>query len=81
MINGPRTAHDPGGQRDARTRIASGGTAIALAAALGLPAGGTTFTAPIQELQANGSCTVLTRDLDLGPLHRDLLGLVIDLGL
>jgi hypothetical protein len=43
----------------------------------GLPAGGTTFTAPIQDLQANGSCTILT--LDLGPLHLDLLGLVIDL--
>jgi hypothetical protein len=43
----------------------------------GLPAGGTTFTAPIQSLQATGSCSVLT--LDLGPLHLDLLGLVVDL--
>ena len=43
----------------------------------GLPAGGTTFTAPIQNLTANGSCTILT--LDLGPLHLDLLGLVVDL--
>ena len=36
-----------------------------------------TFTAPIQDLVANGTCTIL--DLDLGPLHLDLLGLVIDL--
>ena len=43
----------------------------------GLPAGGTTFTAPIQDLAANGSCSILT--LDLGPLHLDLLGLVVDL--
>jgi hypothetical protein len=43
----------------------------------GLPAGGTTFTAPIQSLQAAGSCSVLT--LNLGPLHLDLLGLVVDL--
>lgn len=43
----------------------------------GLPAGGTPFTAPIQDLQATGNCQVLT--LDLGPLHLDLLGLVINL--
>jgi hypothetical protein len=43
----------------------------------GLPAGGTTFTAPIQDLQVTGSCSILT--LDLGPLHLDLLGLVVDL--
>lgn len=43
----------------------------------GLPAGGTTFTAPIQDLQVGASCSIL--DLDLGPLHLDLLGLVIDL--
>jgi hypothetical protein len=43
----------------------------------GLPAGGTPFTAPIQSLQASGSCSILT--LNLGPLHLDLLGLVIDL--
>lgn len=43
----------------------------------GLPAGGTTFTAPIQSVQTSGSCTVLT--LNLGPLHLDLLGLVVDL--
>lgn len=42
----------------------------------GLPAGGTTFTAPIQDLAVTG-CSIL--DLDLGPLHLDLLGLVIDL--
>jgi hypothetical protein len=43
----------------------------------GLPAGGTTFTAPIQDLVTPNGCTILT--LDLGPLHLDLLGLVIDL--
>lgn len=36
-----------------------------------------TFTAPVQALDASGSCSVLT--LDLGPLHLDLLGLVVDL--
>jgi len=35
------------------------------------------FTAPISALQAAGSCTIL--DLTLGPLHLDLLGLVVDL--
>jgi hypothetical protein len=43
----------------------------------GLPAGGTTFTAPIQNLQAPSGCQILT--LNLGPLHLDLLGLVVDL--
>jgi hypothetical protein len=43
----------------------------------GLPAGGTPFTAPIQDLVTPAGCTILT--LDLGPLHLDLLGLVIDL--
>ncbi|WP_238384622.1 ABC transporter substrate-binding protein [Segeticoccus rhizosphaerae] len=44
----------------------------------GLPTAGTTFTAPIQDLTAAGTgCSVL--DLDLGPLHLDLLGLVVDL--
>ncbi|MEO7268094.1 MAG: ABC transporter substrate-binding protein [Knoellia sp.] len=43
----------------------------------GLPATGTTFTAPIQDLVATQGCKILT--LDLGPLHLDLLGLVIDL--
>jgi hypothetical protein len=43
----------------------------------GLPPGGTPFTAPIQNLAVGGSCTILT--LDLGPLHLDLLGLVVDL--
>lgn len=42
----------------------------------GLPAGGTTFTAPVQSIDPP-SCDVLT--LDLGPLHLDLLGLVVDL--
>jgi hypothetical protein len=31
----------------------------------------------VRLLQANGTCTIL--DLTLGPLHLDLLGLVIDL--
>lgn len=43
----------------------------------GLPTGGTTFTAPIQSLATPGACTILT--LNLGPLHLDVLGLVIDL--
>lgn len=43
----------------------------------GLPAGGTTFTAPIQDLATPAGCRILT--LDLGPLNLDLLGLVIDL--
>ncbi|NNM46724.1 ABC transporter substrate-binding protein [Knoellia sp. DB2414S] len=43
----------------------------------GLPAGGTTFTAPVQSLAAPAGCNIL--NLDLGPLHLDLLGLVIDL--
>ena len=43
----------------------------------GLPAGGTTFTAPVQSLATPAGCTILT--LDLGPLHLDLLGLVVDL--
>ena len=36
-----------------------------------------TFTATIDNVGASGSCSIL--DLDLGPLHLDLLGLVIDL--
>jgi hypothetical protein len=43
----------------------------------GLPAGGTTFTAPIQDVAVTGGCTILT--LDLGPLNLNLLGLVVDL--
>jgi hypothetical protein len=35
------------------------------------------FTAPITAAQANGTCSIL--DLTLGPLHLDLLGLVVDL--
>lgn len=35
------------------------------------------FSVPVTTLQANGSCTIL--DLTLGPLHLDLLGLVVDL--
>ena len=42
----------------------------------GLPAGGTTFTTPIQNVATTG-CSVL--DLDLGAIHLDLLGLVVDL--
>ena len=36
-----------------------------------------TFTVPISTAQAAGSCQIL--DLVLGPLHLDLLGLVVDL--
>ena len=43
----------------------------------GLPAGGTTFTAPVQNLATPNGCSILT--LDLGPLHLDVLGLVVDL--
>jgi hypothetical protein len=43
----------------------------------GLPAGGTPFTAPIQDLAVTEGCSIL--NLDLGPLNLDLLGLVIDL--
>ena len=42
-----------------------------------LPTGGTPFTAPIQNLAVGASCSIL--NLDLGPLHLNLLGLVIDL--
>ena len=37
----------------------------------------TTLQVPVTALQANGTCTIL--DLTLGPLHLDLLGLVVDL--
>ena len=43
----------------------------------GLPAGGTEFTAPIQDVTATSGCSIL--NLDLGPLNLDLLGLVVDL--
>jgi hypothetical protein len=46
----------------------------------GIPAGGTPFTSEIgnvNDLAVNDACTILT--LNLGPLHLDLLGLVIDL--
>jgi hypothetical protein len=46
-------------------------------AGTGLPAGGTPFTAPIQDVAATQGCSIL--NLDLGPLNLDLLGLVIDL--
>lgn len=35
------------------------------------------FTAPVTNLQSGGSCTILT--LDVGAIHLDLLGLVVDL--
>jgi len=35
------------------------------------------FTAPVTILQQAGTCRIL--DLDLGPIHLDLLGLVVDL--
>jgi hypothetical protein len=37
----------------------------------------TTARIPVTALQANGTCSIL--DLTLGPLHLDLLGLVVDL--
>lgn len=37
----------------------------------------TEFTTVVDSLQVDNACTIL--DLDLGPLHLDLLGLVIDL--
>jgi len=43
----------------------------------GLPAGGTPFSAPVQNVAATNGCSILT--LNLGPLHLDLLGLVVDL--
>jgi hypothetical protein len=43
----------------------------------GIPAGGTTFTAPVQNLATTNGCSILT--LDLGAIHLDLLGLVVDL--
>jgi hypothetical protein len=43
----------------------------------GLPVGGTQFTAPLQDVAVTQGCSIL--NLDLGPLHLDLLGLVIDL--
>lgn len=43
----------------------------------GVPIAATPFTTTIDNLQANDACTIL--DLDLGPLHLDLLGLVVDL--
>ena len=46
-------------------------------AGTGIPAGGTDFTAPVQDLAVTGGCDIL--NLDLGPLNLDLLGLVVDL--
>lgn len=43
----------------------------------GLPAGGVPFTTTITDLAVGQACTIL--DLTLGPIHLDLLGLVIDL--
>lgn len=43
----------------------------------GLPTGGTQFVAPVQNLATPAGCDIIT--LDLGPLHLDILGLVIDL--
>jgi hypothetical protein len=42
----------------------------------GVP-GDTPFSAPVQNLTTANGCTLLT--LDLGPLHLDVLGLVVDL--
>lgn len=46
-------------------------------AGTGIPAGGTSFTAPLQNAAVTQGCSIL--NLDLGPLNLDLLGLVIDL--
>ncbi|WP_205829549.1 hypothetical protein [Microbacterium sp. MEC084] len=42
-----------------------------------LPTEGVDFTAPVDSLMVDQACDILT--LDLGPLHLDLLGLVVDL--
>jgi hypothetical protein len=52
-------------------------TLTGLITGTGLPTAGTTFSAPIQNIGTGAACDILT--LDLGPLHLDLLGLVIDL--
>jgi hypothetical protein len=44
---------------------------------VGTTAVNTTALIPVTALQATGTCTIL--DLTLGPLHLDLLGLVVDL--
>ena len=67
-----------GALSDLTTRVVGGVlTLTGTVTGTGLPAGGTPFTAPIQDLVTPAGCTILT--LDLGPLHLDLLGLVIDL--
>ena len=43
----------------------------------GAPIAATPFTTTVTDLAVAGDCTIL--DLDLGPLHLDLLGLVVDL--
>ncbi|MFH8249259.1 ABC transporter substrate-binding protein [Microbacterium sp. B2969] len=43
----------------------------------GVPIAATPFTTTIDNLAVGGSCSIL--NLDLGPLHLDLLGLVVDL--
>jgi hypothetical protein len=63
-----------------RTRAANGVlTLTGTITGTGLPPGGERFSQALdlEQLQANDVCTILT--LDLGPLHLDLLGLVVDL--
>jgi hypothetical protein len=61
---------------DLTTKVVDG--VLVATGTINVPGAGTdTFTAPVQAVNSNGSCTVLT--LDLGPLHLDLLGLVVDL--
>lgn len=61
---------------DLSTKVVNG--VLMATGTIAVPGMGTdTFTAPVQALDSSGSCTVLT--LDLGPLHLDLLGLVVDL--
>lgn len=61
---------------DLATRVVDG--VLTATGTITIPGQGTdTFAVPVQSVDTGGSCTVLT--LDLGPLHLDLLGLVVDL--
>ena len=63
---------------DLSTRVVNGVLMVSgTITGTGIPAGGTQFTAPVQNLATPDGCSILT--LDLGPLHLDLLGLVVDL--
>lgn len=61
---------------DLTTKVVDG--VLTATGVITIPGQGTsTFTAPLQAVGGDGTCTVLT--LDLGPLHLDVLGLVVDL--